>query len=394
MTIGAGGRIFLTGEARLGESKVAAGVAVLEPSGKPDPSFSTDGVTLLETTGIEKSDRGEAIVEQPDGRIVVADSTGNGAGNGFTLVRLLANGELDQIVRRRRDRQDADPSSTNPGRSRSGHRSRPAARRPHRRRRLWLRRSRPDAQTRLPVRRRPLSPQRRTRQQASAAPDRDLRPSGRRRRGLGAGDRADPGRAAAARGQLRRAAPSTSSPAAHAARRQRPPRPGVRERRRGAARPHRALRRELRGRRARLRGTAGRGQHRVRRRRQDQRRRHPLPRRQAARGRGPGRAAANRPPHARIKKVPKKISAAKLKRFSGTASDPDGDALGKVQIALVKLLPQRGQGVAAGKGRAARACLVMKNAKARFKRVKPKRGQTLPAALARRSRARRSGASS
>lgn len=93
LTIGAGGRILLTGEAELPGDKVAAGVVVLLADGKPDPSFDTDGITTLSETGMALTDRGEGIAEQPDGRIVIADATG---GNfGFTLVRLLADGQPD-----------------------------------------------------------------------------------------------------------------------------------------------------------------------------------------------------------------------------------------------------------------------------------------------------------
>lgn len=95
VSIGAGGRIFLTGRTELPGPTTGAGVAVLQADGKPDPGFSTDGVAILETTGSEKSDEGVAIVEQPGGAILVADSTGNGAGHGATVVRLLGSGTPD-----------------------------------------------------------------------------------------------------------------------------------------------------------------------------------------------------------------------------------------------------------------------------------------------------------
>ncbi len=83
---------------------------------------------------------------------------------------------------------------------------------------------------------------------------------------------------------------------------------------------------------------------------------------------------ANRPPHARMKRVPRKLPAKRLGGFSGTASDPDGDAIGSVQVALVRLLPH---GARASR-RAAPACLVLKNARGRFKRARPKRGKRCP----------------
>jgi uncharacterized delta-60 repeat protein len=95
VSIGADGHIAVTGRVDLTGGKTAAGVLVLKADGTPDPGFSTDGLTLVETTGAEKSDRGEDVVEQPDGKFVIADSTGDGAGNGFTVVRLLGNGLPD-----------------------------------------------------------------------------------------------------------------------------------------------------------------------------------------------------------------------------------------------------------------------------------------------------------
>lgn len=82
------------------------------------------------------------------------------------------------------------------------------------------------------------------------------------------------------------------------------------------------------------------------------------------------RAAArpNRAPHARMKKVPKRVKAAKLKRFSGTAGDPDGERLRRVQIAVIKVV----RGGAKASARRGAKCLVLKNRRARFKRVRPR----------------------
>jgi len=94
VAVGASERILLTGEARgPGGIGVEAGVAVLQTGGKPDAAFDLDGVKLLNTTGVEKSDEGAGIVEQADGKIVVADDTG--PTHGFTIVRLLPGGGLD-----------------------------------------------------------------------------------------------------------------------------------------------------------------------------------------------------------------------------------------------------------------------------------------------------------
>jgi uncharacterized delta-60 repeat protein len=82
----------------------------------------------------------------------------------------------------------------------------------------------------------------------------------------------------------------------------------------------------------------------------------------------PAALVANQAPHARMKVVPKQLPAGKLKGFSGTASDPDGSGLKRVQIALVKKV-RIGK---AGISRSTLRCLAMKNAKLRFKVVKPK----------------------
>jgi uncharacterized delta-60 repeat protein len=93
VAIGAGGRILVVGEAQPTAGSVEVGVAVLDPTGKPDPSFSGDGVTTLVTAA--KSDRGETIAEQAGGGILVGDANGAGAGQGFTVFRLLPNGTPD-----------------------------------------------------------------------------------------------------------------------------------------------------------------------------------------------------------------------------------------------------------------------------------------------------------
>lgn len=79
--------------------------------------------------------------------------------------------------------------------------------------------------------------------------------------------------------------------------------------------------------------------------------------------------AKNQPAHARMKAVPKKLALGKLTRFSGTASDPDGNGVQKVQVALVK----RARGGAKAKASAgARLRCFALNAKLRFKRTKAK----------------------
>lgn len=94
VAIGPGGRILATGRTDLPGGKQGAGVAVLKANGVPDPGFNGTG-TLVVKASPDEYDQGVAIAERPDGRILVGDSTGAGAGNGFTLVQLTAAGAPD-----------------------------------------------------------------------------------------------------------------------------------------------------------------------------------------------------------------------------------------------------------------------------------------------------------
>jgi uncharacterized delta-60 repeat protein len=87
--------------------------------------------------------------------------------------------------------------------------------------------------------------------------------------------------------------------------------------------------------------------------------------------RPPSPAPVNLPAHARMKAVPKKVVAGKLKGFSGSARDPDGDGVKRVQIAVFARVRSGG----AKASRAVPRCLVMKSKKPRFKLVKPKKGK-------------------
>jgi uncharacterized delta-60 repeat protein len=80
----------------------------------------------------------------------------------------------------------------------------------------------------------------------------------------------------------------------------------------------------------------------------------------------------NQRPHARMKKVPKKIAAEKLKGFSGKASDADGNGVQRVQVAVVKRM-SRGGGARASAG--AKRCIALKSGKPRFKRSGTKAGK-------------------
>lgn len=94
VAIGPGGRIAVTGTSDRPGFGLGAGVAVLESDGTPEAAFAGDGTTVIETeSGFD--DRGEGIAFQPDGKILVADSTGAGGGDGFTLIRLGLDGQPD-----------------------------------------------------------------------------------------------------------------------------------------------------------------------------------------------------------------------------------------------------------------------------------------------------------
>ena len=92
VAIGPGGRIAMTGIVGLPGSQLGAGVAVLEADGTPEAAFGGGGTTVVSTTN---DDRGEGVAMQGDGRVLVADSTGSGGGNGFTIVRLGLDGNPD-----------------------------------------------------------------------------------------------------------------------------------------------------------------------------------------------------------------------------------------------------------------------------------------------------------
>jgi uncharacterized delta-60 repeat protein len=94
VAIGPGGHILATGRTELAGSKEGAGVAVLKANGEPDPAFTGTG-TLVVKASPDEFDQGAAIAERPEGRILVGDTTGAGAGNGFTLVQLTAAGLPD-----------------------------------------------------------------------------------------------------------------------------------------------------------------------------------------------------------------------------------------------------------------------------------------------------------
>jgi uncharacterized delta-60 repeat protein len=94
VAIGAGGRIVASGEAGLSGGNHAAGIVVLLSNGDPDPGFGGgDGVVLKETDG--KFDTGVAVAALGDGSMVVGDINAVGGGLGFILMKLRSDGEYD-----------------------------------------------------------------------------------------------------------------------------------------------------------------------------------------------------------------------------------------------------------------------------------------------------------
>jgi uncharacterized delta-60 repeat protein len=94
VAIGAGGRLAVVGTSELPNFRDAVGVAMLESNGTPETAFAEDGTTVV-TTNSGEDDRGEGVAFQPDGKILIADSTGAGGGDGFTVIRLGLDGKPD-----------------------------------------------------------------------------------------------------------------------------------------------------------------------------------------------------------------------------------------------------------------------------------------------------------
>jgi uncharacterized delta-60 repeat protein len=93
VAIGVAGRILVTGQSVMAPEKDAVGVAVLLADGTLDPAFK-GGSAALYTTEVGQ-DTGVAVVGMPDGRILLGNSNGAGGGDGFTLLRLLPSGVGD-----------------------------------------------------------------------------------------------------------------------------------------------------------------------------------------------------------------------------------------------------------------------------------------------------------
>lgn len=88
LAIQADGKIIVAGNAN---SKIV--VTRYDVNGVVDNTFGTAGVVFTNVTSY--TDEGNAVVIQPDGKIVVAGDSYNGSKRSFTIVRYTANGILD-----------------------------------------------------------------------------------------------------------------------------------------------------------------------------------------------------------------------------------------------------------------------------------------------------------
>ncbi len=86
------GKILVAGYSNNGTNNDFA-LARYNPDGSQDDSFNSDGKVLTAFSG---NDVSRAIALQPDGKIVAAGWTGTGAANDFALARYHADGSLDQ----------------------------------------------------------------------------------------------------------------------------------------------------------------------------------------------------------------------------------------------------------------------------------------------------------
>ena len=89
------GRIVLAGSSEQTAAGIDMAVVSLTASGQPDASFGKGGIAVFDFLG--GTDRARALLLQPDGRIVVGGeaNTGNAGGLDFALLRLNTDGTLD-----------------------------------------------------------------------------------------------------------------------------------------------------------------------------------------------------------------------------------------------------------------------------------------------------------
>jgi uncharacterized delta-60 repeat protein len=92
VAIGPNGELVAVGEADTA-SGGQVGVAVLKGTGQPETAFNGTGAKMFD--GSTGDDQAKGVAVQPDGKIVIADSSGAGAGDGFTILRVTSTGALD-----------------------------------------------------------------------------------------------------------------------------------------------------------------------------------------------------------------------------------------------------------------------------------------------------------
>lgn len=101
MAVASDGKIFVAGTMNAGAGSTASpqgqdfAVIRLTANGIPDPTFSGDGKQTTSIASGVSTDQAAAMVLQPDGKLIVAGSAGNGTTTSGALVRYLSNGNLD-----------------------------------------------------------------------------------------------------------------------------------------------------------------------------------------------------------------------------------------------------------------------------------------------------------
>ncbi len=88
------GRILLAGSATRPTQVTDFTLARYETNGTLDPAFGAGGIVMTDI-GVSTDDQAAAVALQPDGRIVVAGSSGSATGLDFAVARYEPNGNLD-----------------------------------------------------------------------------------------------------------------------------------------------------------------------------------------------------------------------------------------------------------------------------------------------------------
>ncbi len=95
MVVEPGDKVLVGGYARVGATDQLF-VARLKDDGTPDTTFGTGGISTFNVGSATGSDRGQSIVMQPDGSVVIAGSSDIDLGaSEFAVARLTPSGNLD-----------------------------------------------------------------------------------------------------------------------------------------------------------------------------------------------------------------------------------------------------------------------------------------------------------